>query len=334
MIKSKCALLICYYGEWPEHFDLWLESVRRNQEFDFIIVSDIPMEQFSIPDNVIIIKESFQQLKQRFQKCFDFKISLEKYYKLCDFRSVYGLAFQEELRDYDFWGFCDIDLIFGDLSKFITQEILDENKKIFEYGHFTLLKNDEQMRYLFRKKGANFAYKEVFSRPENYAFDEMFGLNKIIDANQIKVYREKCCKDIAYNVDGILSWQFDIYEEIYYWENGCIFGAQLCNGQVMIEEYMYLHFQKKKVPNKMERNIIPDAFYLSMRGFRERKNKGIPTCEEIIENTDFTSQGNKKRSILAWKKENIKNKIIFGSFAEKRIYVVNSLSLLKKRLKR
>lgn len=334
MITSKCALLICYYGKWPEHFHLWLESVRRNGEFDFIIVSDIPTEKFQIPGNVIVIKESFEQLKERFQSCFDFKISLEKYYKLCDYRAVYGLAFREELSGYDFWGFCDIDLIFGDLSKFITQKILDENKKIFEYGHFTLLKNDEKMRYLFREKGANFSYKEVFSHPENYAFDEMFGLNKIIDKNNIEVYRKELCKDIAYTMDGILSISPDIYEEIYYWEDGCIFGAQVLNGQVKRKEYMYLHFQKKNIPNTIENNRIPHSYYISMNGFRERKNNGFPTCEEIIKNTDFTSQEDKKRARCAYKKENIKNKFVLASFAEKRIYVINSLSVLKNRLKR
>ena len=41
-------------------------------------------------------------------------------YKLCDYKPVYGLIFDEDLQDYDFWGHCDVDLIFGDIRKFIN----------------------------------------------------------------------------------------------------------------------------------------------------------------------------------------------------------------------
>ena len=39
-----------------------------------------------------------------------------KAYKLCGCKPFYGVIHKEELRGYDYWGFGDIDLIYGDLS--------------------------------------------------------------------------------------------------------------------------------------------------------------------------------------------------------------------------
>ena len=81
---------------------------------------------------------------------YSFEISLNSPYKLCDFRPAYGDIFQEELQDYDFWGYCDTDLIFGDICKYLTTNILKEYDKIFEYGHLTIFKNNNRMRNLYK----------------------------------------------------------------------------------------------------------------------------------------------------------------------------------------
>ena len=47
--------------------------------------------------------------------------------------------------EYDFWGYCDIDLIFGNIRKFITDDILDKYDKILSRGHFTLFRNKDSI---------------------------------------------------------------------------------------------------------------------------------------------------------------------------------------------
>lgn len=40
--------------------------------------------------------------RNKIQSKFDFKISLERAYKICDFRPAYSYIFQEELEKYQF----------------------------------------------------------------------------------------------------------------------------------------------------------------------------------------------------------------------------------------
>ena len=49
-----------------------------------------------------------------------------------------GTAF---VKKYDFWGYCDLDLIFGDIRKFVNEEVLNTYEKIYNRGHLTLFKN-------------------------------------------------------------------------------------------------------------------------------------------------------------------------------------------------
>ena len=40
---------------------------------------------------------TFESLRNRIQKLYDFKISLEKPYKLCDYKPAYGEIFKPEI---------------------------------------------------------------------------------------------------------------------------------------------------------------------------------------------------------------------------------------------
>lgn len=91
--------------------------------------------------------------RNKIQSKFDFKISLERAYKICDFRPAYSYIFQEELEKYQFWGYCDLDLIFGDIDKYLSDELLSENFVIGKYGHFSIYQNNEEIRYLFMDDG-------------------------------------------------------------------------------------------------------------------------------------------------------------------------------------
>ena len=39
--------------------------------------------------------------------------------KLCDYKPAYGLIFEDELIGYDYWGFCDTDILLGDIYQFL-----------------------------------------------------------------------------------------------------------------------------------------------------------------------------------------------------------------------
>ena len=101
--KKKICLIIPYFGKLPNYFDLWLESVRHNLDYNFLIITDEEIEN-NLPENVRVIKSSFEDLVKKIQSLYPFKISLNSPYKLCDYRPAYGEIFKEELVEYDFWG--------------------------------------------------------------------------------------------------------------------------------------------------------------------------------------------------------------------------------------
>ena len=130
---NKVVFIVPYFGKFPNYFQLVLNSMEFNKEFKWLIFTD-NNENYNFPENVKIIKITFEEIKKQIQKNFDFKISLEKPYKFCDFKPTFGYIFQEYLKEYTHWGHCDIDVIFGDLSKFITKDILKKYEKIFMFG--------------------------------------------------------------------------------------------------------------------------------------------------------------------------------------------------------
>lgn len=140
----------CGNGTVHPMTQLWLDSCKYNSTVDWLFFTDCDLSSFDVPANVQIIKSSFEEIKAKIQSLFSFKISLNKPYKLCDFKPVYGEAFTEELQNYDFWGFCDIDLIWGDIRKFITDEILEKYDRVLTHGHCSLFRNTQEVNKAYR----------------------------------------------------------------------------------------------------------------------------------------------------------------------------------------
>lgn len=129
-MKNKVAFVIPYFGRIPAYFDLWLKSAEKNSDFDFLIYSDLPFNIES-KSNVKLINSSFMELKNKIEKLLNRKVCLKSPYKLCDYKPMYGLIFEKDLENYDFWGFMDIDLILGCLNTYITDELLNSYDKLY-----------------------------------------------------------------------------------------------------------------------------------------------------------------------------------------------------------
>ena len=80
----------------------------------------------------------------RFEKKLGFPVALNSPYKLCDFKPSDGEVFEDYLNDYDYWGHCDVDLIWGDIRKFVTDELLEKYVRIFSRGHCSIYRNSSE----------------------------------------------------------------------------------------------------------------------------------------------------------------------------------------------
>ena len=150
---KKIRLIIPYFGKLPKFFPYFLLTAKRNQKIDFLIYTDQKVDQFDILNakNIEFVTLSFDELREKVQSKFDFKISLKTPYKLCDYKVAYGLIFEEELKGYDYWGFCDTDVLLGDIYQFLEEHSFFENDYV-RYGllgHLQIFKNSQEVNRIF-----------------------------------------------------------------------------------------------------------------------------------------------------------------------------------------
>lgn len=74
--------------------------------------------------------------------------------KVWDYRCALGLLYEDEIKGYDFWGHCDWDVVFGDVNKYVTDDILEKidvwsNHHSYVNGCFSLYRNVPAVNELF-----------------------------------------------------------------------------------------------------------------------------------------------------------------------------------------
>ena len=174
MNKHSVALILPYYGKFPNYFPLWLKSAGANTNFTFMIFTDIDMSGYNIPDNVHVHKMTMEEVRQRASRHLGFEAVLTMPYKLCDYKPMYGLIFEDYLKGYDFWGHIDPDIIWGNLENFITDDLLDEYIRLFHLGHMNIYRNTDEVNHsaLHELPGWNISYKDIYSTAMVIGYDE------------------------------------------------------------------------------------------------------------------------------------------------------------------
>lgn len=255
----KVGILSLYFGQFPNYFPLWLRSCASNPSFDFLLVTDQEIE--SSIENVHIIKTDFSAVKKRFENVLKASIAMEQPYKLCDFKPMYGLAFEDELKEYDFWGHCDMDLIWGNLQKFITPEVLEKFDKILPLGHLSLYRNTKRINEAFKLSGSRRgSYREVISIQKSCVFDERYGINKIFETNLLPLYDKEVAADIDFRNERMLiagTQNINYPLQLFYINHGKCLRAYVDHEEIKYDEFAYIHLQKRAYTN-----IIDDDAYI------------------------------------------------------------------------
>lgn len=247
---KKIMLIVPYFGKWPFWFKFFLLSCRSNTTVNWLLISDNPAP-IDLPDNVVYKKISAKEYADFVREKLNVDFSLQRPYKLCDLKPMYGYLHQEELIDYDFWGFCDIDVIFGDIRYFLTEKVLD-NEVISCHatrisGHFSLFRNTPKLRNAFRNVED---WEAVLSDKKNHQFDEKAFSRLFIRYKNypawIRHYIPGYCKlgvksffKECYSTPNCrIDWEDGSrnFPTEWYWERGTLTN----NGST--KPFMYLHF--------------------------------------------------------------------------------------------
>ena len=221
-------------------------------------------------------KISFLNFTRKIQSKFNFKINIRNPYKLCDIKPMYGYLFEDEIINYDYWGHADIDLIFGDLKKFISSIDHFKVNKLFRNGHFSIYKNSKDVNRYFKHKIHKVDFKFILSNKNNYSFDELpaYSINSIFDYLNEPIYHDN---NLIADINPLYN-TFKLYnlnpeklkyitiniDYLFNINNNKIFGFYLKNNKILKKEFLYLHLQKRSFSNfsKNEKSfcIVPDKF--------------------------------------------------------------------------
>lgn len=264
---KKCCFIIPYFGRFNEYFPLFLKSCAYNKDFNWLIFTD-DKTKYDYPENVKVVYQSFVYTLSLIKSKFNCVCNITKPYKLCDLKPMYGYIFEDYLSDYEFWGYCDVDTIMGNLSYFLPIEKLRKYDKLFCLGHMTIFRNTQENNYLFMKGPiSEDFYKEVLSTDKIFAFDEISGrrpnenIHHIFKKAGKKLYEE----DLSLNVNirypffvrikycgfngniGIFRSE-KFKKAIYIWDNGNLYRLYKNNtDKLKREDFLYIHLQRRSM---------------------------------------------------------------------------------------
>lgn len=176
--------------------------------------------------------EQFRELAgQKLGRRFDFR----KAYKVCDFRPAFGRIFEDQIRGYEFWGHCDLDIIWGQIGDYVTPEVLDTHDVISSRphavsGHMTLFRTDSVLTQIFPKDED---YLKKLQFPRGLGLDEVLmthAARPLVEAGQLRAFWPRELSNSANNESGALGRLVNEFR----WKDGRVYRGP--------DPIMYLHF--------------------------------------------------------------------------------------------
>lgn len=243
---KSVAIFIDYFGQWPHWMPVFLASCRHNSTIDWIIRTDCG-KPAGTPDNVKIIQTSFSDYIANVSSRLGINFQPSGSYKVCDVRPAYGKLYEEDLAEYDYYGFGDLDVIYGDIRKFYTDDVLSHDvistHEVMLSGHLSLFKNTEIIKQAYLNIPNWTAYIE---NPESTRFDEDVYSLLFKESGSVPRPRDLTMmsgvrayfKEQYTTVFHPMPWHDGQAEhpDVWYWRNGVV-----TNDRNSGDDYLYLH---------------------------------------------------------------------------------------------
>lgn len=226
-MASSIVILITHFGRWPPWINFFAETCRFNPDIDWVIFSDCGQIE-NASSNVTIIDVSFDDYKRKVSRALNICFEPEDPYKLCDLKPAYGFIHREIVDRYDFFGFGDVDVLYGNLRSFYDEQVLSSFDAISSHpervsGHLFLLRNKPALIEAFQQAQG---WQAILSDPSHTKFDEDEFTSTIRQGKE-----HKCWFREAYSTPVAAS------NMRWYWKKG-----MLSNEFYPHRGFLYLHF--------------------------------------------------------------------------------------------
>ena len=137
----KKIFITPYFGKFPDWFDEYkvhFEQQLRPKGYDWLLDTDLEGFKKRVKDKLGL----------------DYP-GLPGTGKVWDYRGTLGILYEDEIKDYSFWGHTDFDCVYGDVSKWVTDEFLSgldvhSNHDTYVNGCWSLYRNTFKVNNLFK----------------------------------------------------------------------------------------------------------------------------------------------------------------------------------------
>ena len=251
--SHSICIIVPYFGHLPAMFPLWLASCRRNPDVTWLLITD-DRTPHDYPPNVIVEHATFADVRAAVARVLQLPIVLETGWDLCRFRPAFGEIFADKFAAYRWWGYCDLDVVFGSLRSFLTDTVLDAHDKILWLGHLSLYRNDPAINhaYVGETSTGEVLYERAFTKGDVPCFDED-GINRILEQQGRRIYRGVDFADFVQR-----SFLFRrLYlpcgpdpsdgRQVFTWENGRLWRHGLTASGIEKQECLYIHFCRRRM---------------------------------------------------------------------------------------
>ncbi|WP_312934262.1 DUF6625 family protein [Pseudomonas sp.] len=283
------VFVIPYFGQWPFWMPFFLESCRRNPDIDWLLFSDCGAID-DLPANVHIESISYAAYCRLVSHRLGIDFAPVNAYKLCDLKPALGYIHEEHLKGHDFWAFGDLDLVYGDLRAYFTNQRLASRDFFSTHerrvaGHLCLMRNTPCKRELFMRMPS---WRERFCDETHHALDEgafsrLFVRRKNLPRplfkllGQLNPLRQRSEFVEAYSTpNGCIPWHDGSHNfpTRWYWHEG-----RVSNDLDRRRLYPYFHFacwKRNKWPalpqpdaDEVRRLAASARWVISDRGFQQ-----------------------------------------------------------------
>jgi hypothetical protein len=281
MKNNRLAVVWIWFGLPPSYFRLLFKTIESNKDIDVLLFSDHTDAWGVLPRNVHLHPTTLGALRTRIRLILHPGAKLSFAYKICDYRPMYGELFAEELADYEFWGWGDLDVMWGRIRDFLPDDILTSYDKLLQFGALSFVRNSKITNSLFRHAGG-LDWREVVQSEAFRGFDETLGIYSIIESSGLPHFYK-------FNMADIMPYRPWFSERVgtlpnrflYSIVDGHAFRESWSDGRLEQVPLSYIHFQKRLLPIRGDSKAMRHSFWITPNGFIRRPDQ--PSLQ------DFTS---------------------------------------------
>lgn len=265
MTMPSVRLVVPHFGPRPAYFPLVLRSMARNPDVQWLLFTDRPVP--GAPPNLTVRVGRFADLADRIRGHFDFPVSLEDPYKVCDYRPAFGEIFAPELAGYDFWGHCDLDVLFGRIADHLPPEAFRADKILFS-GNFALYRNTAEAAGWYRHEVGKVSYRQAFTEPVAMHFDEWAGIYYIVEDLGVPYWQEPRIFDLSFHRYRTRAEDPPGRDpRRYAWEDGEVCEYRMDGGRIARRTALLIHLQKRRMRPPGPDVLAADRFWIRADGF-------------------------------------------------------------------